>query len=407
MRFPNQPVDQKKYQQAMTANQARLNNLARGKKDPTKALGALSKLAKKMNPQQLQQLQQGMGNIFGQNFGGLGAGNQAANAFGNFTSDQQMGEMLNKPRPQMMAGAAPQTSGGIDMNKLQNSQGVKGMAIQQLMANLGLTGPGSGTQAQPGINPPGPPGVMGQPSLNLGQIQGTMGMVGQPPQPPSLAQTAATQTTPPAVAAAGATGTALPATPGTGQATSTAAPAGQPAAPGRGTPAAPASTTPTPAATSANTSPVTGPVTPPQIQNAVGQSPVLNQPVYNNQNMFQGMYGGMINMPGQAEVASQMNTPGRSFVGNQFGQGGMVNNQMQQLQANAAQQGIQNATKMIGANVQHGLGTDQMLSGMDMAQRQQSVQGLTDLLGPQLAGTAAGYQQGMQGLARTPQFMGF
>ena len=361
----------------------------RAVKDPKKAFGALSKLVKKMNPQQLQQLQQGMGNIFGQNFGGLNAGNQAAEALSGLIDEK--------------------TYRGPEVFGPGKGKYATAGAIQNLLSQMGLTGPGG--PGGPGINPPGPPpppvGINPPPGLTLGQIQGTMGMVGQPPQPPSLAQTAATQTTPPSVAAAGATGTALPATPGTGQATSTAAPAGQPAAPGRGTPAAPASTTPTPTATSANTSPVTGPVTPPQIQNAIGQSPVLNQPVYNNQNMFQGMYGGMINMPGQAEVASQMNTPGRSFVGNQFGQGGMVNNQMQQLQANAAQQGIQNATKMIGANVQHGLGTDQMLSGMDMAQRQQAVQGLTDLLGPQLAGTAAGYQQGMQGLARTPQFMGF
>ena len=274
----------------------------------------------------------------------------------------------------------------------------RALMFQQLSGLFGgLRGPGG-----PGINPPGPPpiGINPPGQLNPNQIQGTMGMAGQPPPPPSLAQTAAAQTTPPSVAAAGATGTALPATPGAGQ-------AGQPSPQGRGTPAAPASTTPAPSATSANTSPVTGPVTPPQIQNAVGQSPVLNNPVYNNQDMFQGMYGGMINMPGQAEVASQANSPGRSFVGGQFGQGGMVNNQMQQLQANAAQQGIQNATQMIGGNVQHGVQTDQMLSGMDLSQRQQAVQGLTDLLGPQLAGAASGYQQGLQGLARTPQFMGF
>ena len=375
-------------------------------KDPKKAFGALSKLAGNMNPQQLKQLQQGMGDIFGQNFGDLGAGNKAAEALGGMINEQHY------YGPELGPGKGKHATAG---------------AIQNLLGQMGLTGPGG--PGGPGINPPGPPpppvginpppgqppigfppgppGVMGQPSLNLGQIQGTMGMVGQPPQPPSLAQTAAAQTTPASVAAAGATGTALPATPGTGQATSTPAPTGQPAAAGRGTPAAPASTTPTPTATSANTSPVTGPVTAPQIQNAIGQSPVLNQPVHNNQDMFQGMYGGMINMPGQAEVAAQANTPGRSFVGNQFGQGGMVNNQMQQLQANAAQQGIQNATQMIGTNVQHGLQQDQTLAGMDFAQRQAGVQGLTDLLSPQLAGTAAGYQQGLQGLARTPQFMGF
>jgi hypothetical protein len=456
-------------------------NFDRAIKDPKKAFGALSKLAKNLSPEQQQQLQKGMNNIMGRRFdrsggaepgsmigqdiGGLNAANQAANIFGNFTGRDEL-KKLRDSMPRKGNRFGPK-GGGIDFKahadslddhregysyKGINSKDRKAGEINKLLGQMGLLGPERGKTSdnpggrkmwddpippgqpgllpmpgQPGINPPGPPpvginpppgqppigfppgppGVMGQPSLNLGQIQGTMGMVGQPPQPPSLAQTAAAQTTPASVAAAGATGTALPATPGTGQATSTPAPTGQPAAAGRGTPAAPASTTPTPTATSANTSPVTGPVTAPQIQNAIGQSPVLNQPVHNNQDMFQGMYGGMINMPGQAEVAAQANTPGRSFVGNQFGQGGMVNNQMQQLQANAAQQGIQNATQMIGTNVQHGLQQDQTLAGMDFAQRQAGVQGLTDLLSPQLAGTAAGYQQGLQGLARTPQFMGF
>jgi len=158
------PMDPKKYQAAMTANQARLKNMGRGKKDPKRAFGALSKLTKNMNPQQLQQLQQGMGKMFGQNFGGLGAGNQAAEAFGNLTNDAQLMKGGNLQAQRMAGatgGASPLRSGGIDMDIFRNSQGFKGSQIQQLMANMGLTGPGSGTQAQgqpelggPGINPP-------------------------------------------------------------------------------------------------------------------------------------------------------------------------------------------------------------------------------------------------------------
>ena len=111
-----------------------LHNRHRAINDPKKAFGALSKLTKKMNPQQLQQLQQGMGNIFGQNFGGLGAGNQAAEALQN---------MSDKP-----AGGGP---GNI-------KQIMAGNKMQQLMASMGFEGPGGGFGG-PGINPPGPPPI--------------------------------------------------------------------------------------------------------------------------------------------------------------------------------------------------------------------------------------------------------
>ena len=143
------------------------------------------------------------------------------------------------------------------------------------------------------------------------------------------------------------------------------------------------------------------------LQNAMNTSGVLNNPMHTNQAVSQAMYNPMVNMPGQAEVASQMATPGQSFVNTQYGQGGLVGNQMQAATNEAAQQGLQAGQQMVGQNVQQGLQGQALQSQMDLAGRQQFTNHMNALLGPALAGTASGFQQGLGGLARGPQFVGF
>jgi len=565
MRFPSQPFDPKKFQQAMIGNKARQQSLKRAKKDPGKAFGALGKLAKKMNPQQLQQLQQGMSRIMGQNIGGLGAAGQAANAFGNFTSDQQMQDMFKQMPSIGLGGDGPMSAGGLTPGMLQNSQGVKGMQIQQLLANMGLTGPGSGTQAQGGYRPQ--PGVTGGPTpptpgqslqdiakqqamdrisrlkdrdvkkggpdldasqlkelekqafnmrndpernqnkeelfrkqfgrptnpqqtqemknifqkmsgmpkselknymeslrndprfqgneqaytraagqqmrgeqagaqqpLNLGGIQGPMGMTAQqgsvqpmgmaPPQggaqPPTMRQTVQQQQFA-KQQQGGASGAAAGGAP---SATQTAAPKGvnnNLTATANTTPAT-ASTTPPatptfPDASAAYSPPnygsgtqfgagaMTPGVTTDQLQGAVTGSPLLNTGPATAGQISQAQYNPMINMPGQADLMNQFSTPGRSNTMGQYGTGGLANTANQMAANQAAQQGIQGAQGLIAGNVQQQLGSQQIGSQMDMAQRQQQLQHITSMLGPAVSGAASGFNQAIQGMTGMPRFL--
>ena len=209
----------------------RVNNLNRAMKDPKKAFNALQKFAGKMSPDKQKELLGGlnkiMGNRFdgsyggggmiGQDIGGLGGANQAANIFSNFTSPEDLGSTPSwDDRKKQMAAI---DSGEMDhkdgySHKAINSQRRKGGAIQNLLNNMGMSGPGSGYggfpggpqpgnslpwQTVPGAPPAGPmpggPGVMGQPSMP-GGIQppvrvnnpGTFFGGQQPQQPPNQFQ---------------------------------------------------------------------------------------------------------------------------------------------------------------------------------------------------------------------------
>ena len=69
-------------------------------------------------------------------------------------------------------------------------------------------------------------------------------------------------------------------------------------------------------------------------------------------------------------------------------------------------QGGTAAQNAIKTNLQHQLQSQQAMAGMDATARQQAVQQANALLGPALSGAATGFQQGLGGLTRMPQFLG-
>lgn len=394
----------------------------RAAKDPEKAFGALSKLAKKMNPQQLQQLQQGMGNIFGQNFKGPNAVNKAAEALGG---------MINE-----------KTYRGPELGPGEGKHATAG-AIQNLLSQMGFTGPGR--PGGPGINPPGPPpppvginpppgqppigfppgppGVMGQPSLNLGGIQGPMGMTAQQGsfQPMGMAQAQG--------------GAQLPALGQTVQQQQFAkrqqgesAPSGTVGAPSATqNPASVGAENPNIQNSSANKSPVISSNTTPnygtgnqfgaggalgpgvstgQLQSAITGSDMLNTGPATAGQIFQAQYNPLINMAGQSDIMGQLSTPGRSNVGGQYGTGGLANIAQQTAANQAAMQGAQGAQGLIAGNVQQQMGAQQLASQFDVTGRQQQIQHQNAMLQPATAGVASGFGQAIQGMNKMPQFLG-
>ena len=417
-----------------------LLNTARAKKNPGDAFKALSKAISKMPASQRNKLTSNLGNIFGVQGQGLGGQGKVQEALGN------LGDMK-------LDYAGSQSDKEQGMN-----------AIQQVLANAGLTGPGwqqapaplssmGGVQYTPNINPPpGSPGLTDRdatgmpigggtaPQLNLGAVQG--GAMGMAPMntAPTLAQTVSSQATAPA--ATGTTG-GLPAVPGTGGATGAGAtaaggagaatgvqnsPTGGGATGAGATAPATAGNTGVPGATSANTSPLmasntgggattnslinTGALSSPgvgldTVQNTVMNSPTLTNNPVTDQQMFQQTYNPMINMAGQADIQNQFSgTPGRSIVGGAFGEGGLMGTAQQQAINQATMQGGTAAQNAIKTNLQHQLQSQQAMAGMDATARQQAVQQANALLGPALSGAATGFQQGLGGLTRMPQFLG-
>lgn len=375
-------------------------SLMRLQADPGKAFGALNKLMDRLPEEQKQALTGNINNLFS----GMGASNpNPANWASSFQN-------LN-----------PMQQRGIGLQGMSN------------LAQFGLT-PGN-----PGINPPGPPPVgINPPPKNMldlsGGMSGTMGMAAPTP---TLAQTVNTMgnTTP----AAGTTG-GLPAVPGTGAATG----AGATATPAANSPTG-ENNSPTGTATanaaantaggmgvtgpsSANTTPLMPQTTPGSgattnslintgalsapgvgldvVQNTVNNSSLLaNNPITQSQ-MFQQQYNPMINMAGSVDIQNQIaGQPGRSIVGGQYGEGGLMGIAGQQQANAAALAGGTAAQEAIKGNIQHGLQGQQLMAGMDAAGRQQAVQQANAILGPALSGAATGFQAGLSGMTRMPQFM--
>tara|TARA_R100000655_G_scaffold53074_2_gene90934 strand:+ start:434 stop:1171 length:738 start_codon:yes stop_codon:yes gene_type:complete len=139
---------------------SRINTRNRAQADPTRAMNALSKLTQKMTPDQLQDLQHGMGNILGTDMSSLGGRQAGIDAFNS------------------MPGQG-----------LSGSQNNASANIQSLLANLGFAGPGGytgtpnsvpGLTPQPGVMPlPGNP----QPGIPTGPMPGGPGVMGQPSMP--------------------------------------------------------------------------------------------------------------------------------------------------------------------------------------------------------------------------------
>ena len=112
-------------------------------------------------------------------------------------------------------------------------------------------------------------------------------------------------------------------------------------------------------------------------------------------------------MAGQADVQNQVaGAPGRSLVGGQMGEGGLMGIVQQQQANQAALAGGTAGQEAIKANLQHGMQGQNIMAGMDASGRQQAVQQANAILGPALSGAATGFQQGLGGMTRMPQFMG-
>jgi len=237
----------------------------------------------------------------------------------------------------------------------QMDPGQQAQMVQQLKGLF--QGPGG-----PGTNPPAPPikvsdpntfhGGQQQPQINPGTMQGTMGM-----QAPGTNQTLHQQKV--AQQQQGAQPATLPSNPGT-----------------------------------VNTG---------QLMGAVNNSPGLNAPLFGEQQQFQAQFNPIINLPGQAEMMNQLTAPGQSAVGGPFGTGGMMGNMYQQMQNQAAQQGLQARQGMVGQNLQHDMQAQQLQSQMDMGLRQQLAQQTAGILGPAASGVSSGIGSALAGTARAPQ----
>ena len=140
-----------------------------------------------------------------------------------------------------------------------------------------------------------------------------------------------------------------------------------------------------------------------QLMGAVNNSPGLNAPLFGEQQQFQAQFNPTINLPGQAEMMGQLTGAGQSAVGGPYGTGGMMNNMYQQMQNQAAQQGLQARQGMVGQNLQHDMQSQQLQSHMDMGLRQQLAQQTAGILGPAASGVSSGMGTALAGTARAPQ----
>ena len=319
----------------------------------------------------------------------------------------------------------------------------KNPVMQNLLSQMGITGPGN--PGNPGINPPGPPPVginppgpppvginppgpppatggprvsnpdtffggqqptqqAGGPQLDLGPVKGgAIGAAPQDAQPPTMKQTIQQQQ----FAKQQQGGDAASGTGGTPSATQTAAPSGI-------NNNLNASSNKTPAISTPNygtgnqfgTSGLGQGVTTGQLQGAVTGSSILNTGPATAGQIQQAQYNPLINMAGKTDIMNQLSTPGRSNVGGQYGTGGLVNIAQQTAANQAAMQGNQGAQQLIGGNLQQQLGAQQLASQFDLAGRQQNIQHLNAMLQPATAGVASGFGQAIQGMNKMPQFLG-
>ena len=152
--------------------------------------------------------------------------------------------------------------------------------------------------------------------------------------------------------------------------------------------------------------PLTSGVSTDQLQESITASPALNAPPISSNQIFQAQYNPLINTPGQADIMNQLSGVGRSNVMGQYGAGGYAGTVGQEATNQAALQGPQGAQQLIGENLKHTLGAQQLGSQFDMAGRQQHVQHLGAILNPAVQGIAAGNQQALQGTSGLPQFLG-
>ena len=367
-------------------------------KDPEKAFGALNKLKENLSPEKRKQLEMGVNNIFGGNITGQINQDQAAqtqNLFGQTGIAGPGNPAFQAPPPPPAPAQTP----------------------------VRVSDPSTFQPAAPSA-----PQVMGQPSLNPGDVQGTMGMQAPAQSPPTLGQTVEQQQLakkqqwrPPGEKVSNAQGTP--------SATQTAAPGGvnnNLDATANKSPAISSNTTPAPALNNPALN-SGGPSPPPnygtgsqfgaggalgpgvstgQLQSAITGSNMLNTGPATAGQIFQAQYNPLINMAGKTDIMNQLSTPGRSNVGGQYGTGGLANIAQQTAANQAAMQGTQGAQGLISGNVQQQMGAQQLASQFDITGRQQQIQHQNAMLQPALAGVASGFGQAIQGMNKMPQFLG-
>tara|TARA_R100000458_G_C8267267_1_gene242252 strand:+ start:121 stop:1014 length:894 start_codon:yes stop_codon:yes gene_type:complete len=259
-----------------------------------------------------------------------------------------------------MFGGGPQFTGLGSANNMQAAlEAMDPKQQAQMMQQLsGLFNKGPGGNIPPGAPPirvNNPDAFFGGPELlNPGPIQGTMGMT---PQQGNQNQTLHQQKV--AQQQQGAQPATLPSAPGT-----------------------------------VNTG---------QLMGAVNNSPGLNAPLFGEQQQFQAQFNPIINLPGQNEMLNQLTATGQSTVGGPYGTGGMMGGMYQQMQNQAAMQGLQARQGMVGQNLQHDMQAQQLQSQMDMGLRQQLAQQTAGILGPAAAGASAGMGTALAGATRAPQ----
>lgn len=366
-------------------------------KNPEKAFGALNKLKKNLSPEKRKQLEMGVNNIFGGNITGQINQDQAAqtqNLFGQTGIAGPGNPAFQAPPPPPAPAQTP----------------------------VRVSDPSTFQPAAPSA-----PQVMGQPSLNPGDVQGTMGMQAPAQSPPTLGQTVEQQQL-----AKKQQGESAPSgTVGAPSATQ------HPASVGAENPNIQNSSASKSPVISSNTTPAPltnnpalgggGPPPPPnygtgnqfgaggalgpgvstgQLQSAITGSNMLNTGPATAGQIFQAQYNPLINMAGKTDIMNQLSTPGRSNVGGQYGTGGLANIAQQTAANQAAMQGTQGAQGLISGNVQQQMGAQQLASQFDITGRQQQIQHQNAMLQPALAGVASGFGQAIQGMNKMPQFLG-
>ena len=78
----------------------------------------------------------------------------------------------------------------------------------------------------------------------------------------------------------------------------------------------------------------------PQMQGMLQNSPAMSNPLYSQQQQFQAQFSPIIEMASRPEMQAGLYTPGRSMVGGQFGEGGVLGAQQQLMRNQAAMQGM-------------------------------------------------------------------
>ena len=139
-------------------------------------------------------------------------------------------------------------------------------------------------------------------------------------------------------------------------------------------------------------------------QNLLQNAPAMSTPLFSQQQQFQAQFSPMIEMASNPELQQGLYTPGRSMVGGQFGEGGLLNTQRQGMVNQAAIGGMDAQQKMVNKNLQHAMTAEGTQAKADMNERTQRALLLSSALQPAAAGVAAGYNTGVNSMLETTPF---